>query len=299
MLRFGINPPIEGWRDHAHQIEWAAAVADAGIDHVFVADHVSFRSGQGMDGLIQVASLLSLNGRLDAFVGVYLLALRHPVAVARQIATIAEYAPGRLIFGVGVGGDDRNEYAAVGADAGTRGRRTDEALQCLGPLLKGEAVSHHGEFFEFDQARILPSPDPPVPILIGGRSEAAMRRTAEYAEGWLAAWVTPQRFADSLEQIDELAGVPRAWQHGYQGWIGSGSNRSEARQRLAATMEGFYATPYEKFEQYTQGRFSRRTLLPSSNRSSRGVVKIFNLTPVAGSPDEAIATVAGVKQLLS
>ena len=66
----------------------------AGLDHVFVADHVSFYGGVGMDGLIQAATAAALEPELQIHVGVYLLALRHPVPVARQIATLCESAPG-------------------------------------------------------------------------------------------------------------------------------------------------------------------------------------------------------------
>ncbi len=66
------------------------------------------------------------------------MALRHPVPVARQIASLCEAAPGRLSFGVGIGGEDRHEIEICGVDPATRGRRTDESLEVLLPLLAGE-----------------------------------------------------------------------------------------------------------------------------------------------------------------
>src|SRR5262249_46031503 len=72
----------------------------AGLDHVFVADHVSFHTGFGMDGLVQAATVAALEPELAIHIGVYLLALRHPVPVARQIATLCGSAPGRLVLGV-------------------------------------------------------------------------------------------------------------------------------------------------------------------------------------------------------
>src|SRR5207245_11285741 len=122
--------------------EWAAthpagrrrlldSCASAGAGHVVVADHVSFRGGDGFDGLVSAGSVLAAHDTLGAYVSVYLLALRHPVPVARQLATLAELHPGRLVLGVGVGGDDRAEVIACGVDPRTRGRRTDEALAVL------------------------------------------------------------------------------------------------------------------------------------------------------------------------
>ena len=79
---------------------------DASVDHLAVGDHVSFYTGAGFDGLVAAATVLAASERLDTNTGVYLLPLRHPVLVARQLADLALLAPGRLLFGVGVGGED-------------------------------------------------------------------------------------------------------------------------------------------------------------------------------------------------
>ncbi len=75
---------------HAERARFIDSIVAHGLDHVFIADHVSFHVGTGMDGLINAATLTALNPSLNVVVGVYLLALRHPVTVARQLATIAE-----------------------------------------------------------------------------------------------------------------------------------------------------------------------------------------------------------------
>src|SRR5215216_5448480 len=92
------------------------AMADAGLDHVTIGDHVSFRGGRGFDGLISATLYSALEPRLTCYLAVYLLPLRHPSTVARQLATLAASAPGRLIFGVGVGGEDRHEVEICGVD---------------------------------------------------------------------------------------------------------------------------------------------------------------------------------------
>src|SRR5471032_3344048 len=112
-------------------------VADAGVDHLCVGDHVSFFVGAGSDGLIRANSLLAVQAELQVYVGAYLLPLRHPVTVARQLATIAELAPGRLTLGVGLGGEDRHEIESCGVDPKTRGRRMDESLHLLRRLADG------------------------------------------------------------------------------------------------------------------------------------------------------------------
>jgi len=95
-----------------------ARAGDAGIDQVCCGDHVSF-AGAGFDGLVQAAALAMLHPALPVYSGVYLLPLRHPVLVARQLADIDRIAPGRLIFGVGIGGEDRRELSICGVDPAT------------------------------------------------------------------------------------------------------------------------------------------------------------------------------------
>ena len=125
-----------------HLSRFASAVEMAGLDRVWVGDHVSFRGGQGYDGLVQAAVLAALTRTVRVQTAVYLLPLRHPVPVARQVASIAELAPGRFVFGVGAGGDDAAEVRNCGVDPSTRGRRMGEALGLVRRLLDGEKVDH-------------------------------------------------------------------------------------------------------------------------------------------------------------
>src|SRR5512135_3819506 len=141
-IRVGLFPEVGVG---AHQLQATLArVADAGLDHVCVGDHVSFVVGAGSDGLITASALLCAQTELPVYVGLYLLPLRHPVPVARQLATIAQLAPGRLTLGVGIGGEDRHEIEVCGVDPKTRGRRMDECLQILRSLASGGPVSFKG-----------------------------------------------------------------------------------------------------------------------------------------------------------
>src|SRR5438874_5002704 len=155
-------------------------MADAGLDHVTLFDHVSFRGGRGNDGLIAAAVCAALEPRLKLHLSVYLLPLRHPAPVARQLSTLATYAPGRLVFGVGIGGEDRHEVEICGVDPATRGRRLDECLTVVRALLAGETVAFSGGILGVEPATILPTPPVPVPLVTGGRSDAAFRRAAPF-----------------------------------------------------------------------------------------------------------------------
>jgi len=287
---------------HERRRALLSRVASAGLDHVFVADHVSFHDGFGMDGLVQAATLLASEATLRVQVGVYLLALRHPVSVARQIATLCESAPGRLVLGVGVGGEDRHEIEICGVDPATRGRRTDAALVALRGLLSGQPFTHQSEFFAFEQARIRPAPDPPLPIVIGGRSQAALLRTARHGDGWLGVWCSPSRYAQVLARIDEEAertGRPGVrWQHGLQVWIGVDEDAARARERLATGMQSMYRIPFERFEKYSPWGGPDRIAEFLSPYVEAGCTS-FNLMAVAESTERAIDAVAEVKQRLT
>ena len=200
-----MTPGIDIWtRPWEERRDVVALVADAGIDHVFFADHVSFRVGHGHDGMVVAAAVANLHPTIGIYIGVYLLPLRHPLPVARQLANLGEMAPGRISFGVGVGGDDRHEVEVCGVDPKTRGKRTDESLEIVQRLLSGETFDYSGEFFQFEQARIIPVPDPAIPVYVGGRADAALRRAGRYADGWLGIWCSSERYAESIELFDDL-----------------------------------------------------------------------------------------------
>lgn len=285
---------------HEERAAFVESIVASGIDHVFVADHVSFHVGTGMDGLINAATLTALDPRLVVCVGVYLLALRHPVTVARQLATLAESAPGQLILGIGVGGEDRNEIAMCGVDPRTRGRRTDECLEVLRGLAGGEPLDHAGEFFRFERAWIRPAPEPRIPFVVGGRSDAAVERAARYADGWLGVWCSPRRFAAVVGQIDahpERAPEARDL-HGLQIWVGVDSDRGRARDRLAKGMQDFYRTPFARFEKYSP--FGSPEDIAEFLRPYRDAgCRLFNIMPVAPSERAGIEAVAEIRQRLA
>ena len=302
-LRVGTNPPLLPGMAGPEQLRVTLdGMAEAGVDHVVIGDHVSFFVGLGFDGLIQAAALSMLHPSLPVYTGVYLLPLRHPVAVARQLSTLAGMAPGRLVFGVGIGGEDRHEVEICGVDPATRGARMEECLLVLRGLLTGTPTTHHGRFFDFDDAMILPAPDLPVPIVVGGRSEAAVRRAGRLGDGWIGIWVSPERFAAATAVVAEEAEMAgrRAvdWRHGMTVWCGLADDRAAARDLLASAMQGVYQLPFERFERYspygTPGEVAE-FLVPYVEAGCRDL----NLLARGPDPDATIAAVGEVKRLLS
>jgi alkanesulfonate monooxygenase SsuD/methylene tetrahydromethanopterin reductase-like flavin-dependent oxidoreductase (luciferase family) len=235
-------------------------------------------------------------------VALYLLPLRHPVLVARQLASIAELAPGRLTLGVGIGGEDRHELEICGVDPRTVGRRMDESLQILRGLADGKPVSFDGEFFAVRDALILPAPEPGIPLIVGGRSDAAVRRAGRFGDGWLGIWVSPRRFSSVVEQIGEHAGHadrdPSGFEHAINVWCGFGPTREAARAPLAAGMQRFYQMPFEPFERYSPCGTPEEVADFLHPYIEAGCT-VFNVIPCASDHETAVRGVAELRRLLT
>jgi alkanesulfonate monooxygenase SsuD/methylene tetrahydromethanopterin reductase-like flavin-dependent oxidoreductase (luciferase family) len=302
-IRLGITAPhstVHG--PLADRLAVIDAIATAGLDHIAVEDHISFHVGHGTDGLVRAATLLALHDDLEVMSAVYLLPLRHPLPVARQLATIAETFPGRFVFGIGVGGEDRNEVRMCGVDPATRGRRCDESLELLEQLAIGRPVDFRGEFFDVERALILPRPEPMIPVLVGGRSDASVRRTARFGEGWIGIFVSADRYRRMRDEIEKRAAsigrgtVP--WRHALYAWCGFGPSVEAARERLAPIMEAVYRIPFEKFERYVPAGTPEEVAGVLAPYVDAGCTR-FQLKLVAPDDREGIEAAAEVKRLLT
>jgi alkanesulfonate monooxygenase SsuD/methylene tetrahydromethanopterin reductase-like flavin-dependent oxidoreductase (luciferase family) len=302
-IRVGIFAPVGPFKSAAetHAVT-LGRIAESGVDHVCVGDHVSFFVGAGSDALIDATSVLTHFPQLPCYVALYLLSLRHPVLVARQLASIAELAPGRLTLGVGIGGEDRHELEICGVDPRTVGRRMDESLQILRGLADGKPVSFDGEFFAVRDALIVPAPEPRVPLMVGGRSDAAVRRAGRFGDGWLGIWVSPRRFSSVVEQIGEHAGQAdrdaSTFEHAINVWCGFGPTREAARAPLAAGMQRFYQMPFEPFERYSPYGTPQEVAEFLHPYIEAGCT-VFNVIPCARDHETAVAGVAEVRRLLT
>ena len=301
-IRVGLFPtvtPLIGGDDLRTVVSLAVEV---GVDHLCVGDHVSFFVGAGSDGLTTATSLLVAQDDLPVYVALYLLPLRHPVLVARQLATIAQLAPGRLTLGVGIGGEDPHELEICGVDPRTRGRRMDESLQILRGLGEGTPVTFEGEFFSLDEALIVPAPSPRVPLIVGGRSDAAVRRAARLGDGWLGIWVSPHRYSAVRDQIAREASDAgrdsNAFEHALNVWCGFAPTREAARKPLAAQMQDFYQMPFEPFERYSPYGTPEQVAEFLSPYVEAGCTR-FNVIPCADDPESAIVAVGELRKLLA
>ena len=139
--------------------------------------------------------------------GVYLLALRHPTIAAKVTSTLDALSGGRLIFGVGVGGENPKEFEASGSPHGERGARVSEGIDVVRTLWRDSPATFKGRFTQFEGVSIDPKPvqTPAPPIWVGGRSDAALARAGRQGDGWISYVVQPERYKQSLAKIETAA----------------------------------------------------------------------------------------------
>jgi probable F420-dependent oxidoreductase len=201
-LRFGaqlsgIHPPRE-------QFELARRVEELGYESVWTGDHVSFHNPL-YESLTLLSTYAAITSRVRLGTAVYLLALRSAAIAAKITSTLAVLSGGRLIFGVGVGGENPKEFELCGVPHAERGARVSEAIDVVRTLWRDTPASFKGRFTRFENVSIDPKPAQLPPIWVGGRSDAALARAGRQGDGWVSYVVQPERYAQSLEKIRRVA----------------------------------------------------------------------------------------------
>ncbi len=183
--------------------EIAVRAEELGYDSIWAGDHISYRNPI-LDIVVALSTFAAVTTRITLGAGIVLLPLRHPSVVAKEFASLDYVSSGRVILGVGVGGEGAKDFDAVGVPLGERGARTDEAMQALRALFANDLpATFTGRFYSFEGITIAPRPAKPggPPLWVGGRSEAAIRRAATLGDGWIPIWISPEKLAEGLEQL--------------------------------------------------------------------------------------------------
>jgi len=179
--RFGVFLPSYIWEgdgpERARGIKaFARTVEDLGFDSLFITDHLlaarRFYSVSFLEPLAALAVAAGVTERVRLGTSILIMPLRNPVLLAKELATLQFLSENRVILGAGVGWNDA-EYVAVGVHKSERGKRTDEMLDIMIPLLEGETVTYHGRYFSIDDVSVEPTASRRPEIWIGGGSQLA------------------------------------------------------------------------------------------------------------------------------
>ena len=225
----------------------AEVAEETGYDSVWAGDHVSFHNPI-LDVTVALSCFAARSERITIGAAVVLLPLRHPSLIAREFASLDWLSGGRVVLGVGVGGEGGKDFEAVGVDPRERGARTDESMRALRELFGGPGASFSGRFFSFEGITVDPQPAQPggPPLWVGGGSDAARRRAGRLGDGWMPIWISPERFAEEMAQVRQHAEAAGREQDAIAGAAMCPALLGErSRERLAAHLEQRYAMKVE------------------------------------------------------
>ena len=189
--------------------EFAGAVdllEQAGVDSLWLSEITYSPMVEPFTGM---AFALARTRRLKAGTGVSVLPGRHPVLVAKQLASLAGLAPGRVLPVFGVLPAQPAERALFDVPDGRRAAVFDESLELIRLLLTAERVSFDGEFFTVSDATVGTLPAKPLDIWLGGSAPAGLRRVGRLADGWLGSLLTPVEAGAAVKIIQEAAAEAR------------------------------------------------------------------------------------------
>ncbi len=224
-VRFGVHLPTrkvvsssQGDRIKLHTLTqreilgMADAAEEAGYDILSLGD--SILAKPRLEVITTLAAAAARTRHIQLLTAVLIPVLRPPILLADQLATVDHIASGRLMLGIGVGEPTdivRKEFRDLNLEFKKRGKQSDELLRLLKKLWTESNVTHHGEFYHYDNVNVEPKPfqqpHPPLYIAAGhynfsdGKVEGPFRRVAELGDGWISALITPDERKEAWRQI--------------------------------------------------------------------------------------------------
>jgi probable F420-dependent oxidoreductase len=212
----------EAMTDPSYYVPLAQAAEAAGYDSITVADSLCYPKESDsvypytedgsrefledkafIEAFVLMAAMGSVTTRLRFTPFVLKLPVRPPVLVAKQASSLAFLTGNRLGLGVGVS-PWKEDYDVCQVPWERRGKRMNEAIEIVRGLMGGDFFEFHGEVFDLEPVKICPVPTQPVPILVGGHSDAALRRAARLGDGWMHAGGDAEELDRLLDRLQEL-----------------------------------------------------------------------------------------------
>jgi probable F420-dependent oxidoreductase len=198
-IGFGLlNYPFES---AAAFFRWVDLLERGHVDSLWQSDRL-ISTDPYLESLSALASLCGCTERIKFGMNAIVIPLRDPLVLAKQCATIDFLSNGRLLPMFGVGYPQAAEWAATGRDAEHRGSMANEMFELIARLWNEEAVDFDGRYFKYRKATIAPRPiQQPLPLWIGGTSEAAIKRTARLGSGWIGGIASADEVRTTIEAI--------------------------------------------------------------------------------------------------
>jgi probable F420-dependent oxidoreductase len=225
--------------------QWVELCETSGVDSIWQTDRLISRE-PFLESMSVMAALAGATKRIKFGMNVASAGLRDPLLLAKQCATIDMLSNGRLLPAFGVGSPRGPEWQATGRTFKGAGAVAEEAIEIMARLWAEESVTFKGRHFHYENARIAPRPvQNPLPLWIGGSSDAAIRRTARLATGWQGGAETPDEARPIVARIKaETAALGRSIDEDHYGigipyrlgkWTDKGiAERAEAYQKRQA-----------------------------------------------------------------
>ncbi len=226
-MKFGIRLPVPPYgpiENGPYIARFAKLVEELGFESIWAIDHALMRveydskypykkggrtplPAEGMmpDPLIALTYLAAVTEKLRLGTAMLILPQRHPVILAKQLATLDQYCDGRLTLGIGVGWNEE-EVVALGQNFRDRGRRCDESIRVMRLLWTEDLASFKGEYHEFADIMSQPRPRQPggIPIMVGGHTEFAARRAGRYGDEFYPHWSVAGPDPDEFRRLHAI-----------------------------------------------------------------------------------------------
>jgi len=212
----------ESMTDPSFYLPLARAAEEAGYDAMVIPDSICYpRHAEStypynpdgsrefledkpfLEPFSLIPALGAVTSRIRFVTFVVKVPVRNPVLLAKQATSTAVLTGSRLVLGVGTS-PWREDYDVLGVDWARRGRRLDESIAILRGLAAGGYLEHHGEIYDVPAIKIAPVPAEPIPVLIGGHSDAALRRAARLGDGWMHGGGDPADLPRLLARLAEF-----------------------------------------------------------------------------------------------
>ena len=220
-MKFGISTFVND--DTIDTVSLARAIEERGFQSLAIAEHTHIPASREsayplggelpsiyyrtLDPFVTLAAAAAVTSTIELVTGIALLIQRDPIITAKEAASIDLISNGRFVFGVGAGWNIE-ELRDHGTDPKTRGALLDERIEAIKALWTTEPAEYHGKYVDFDPSYSRPKPvqKPHPPILIGGDSDATVKRVIRHQAGWISNPLPVKRLSQRIDQLREGAG---------------------------------------------------------------------------------------------